>query len=581
MKCAQQARHGNTQQVGSASGAKARRKASVPGKERRPMSKHKRPTKRRTIPQPDPVRRPGKRSLRANQEALERLRLDPAVFADALLPINEKGRPWQLSRHQRRVLVHMFRRAYRLRVWGEMKKSGKTFVAAVLLIWWALTHANTEIIVAANDLEQAQSRVFQTAVALIRHNPGLAKLVKVQVGKLVVFNGTLVTAIAADYKGAAGSRHSLYIVDEPWGIMEERAVRLVEELTPPPTEPGAWGLMVTTAGWTGESTLLERIYQRGRAGTRLDDELECYAADDLFLFWSHTPRMPWQTAQYYAEQQSSLRPATFARLHRNEWVTTDSIFITPDLWDGNVDRDARPWLPAMAHEPRLPIWVGVDVGPKHDYTAVIAVTRTPAGQVQLVRHWLWKPTASTPLNLEETVEQALWECALGYAVQAIYVDPFQMHRSIMTLQQAGLPVQEFPQTPLNLTRMGQTLLDLLRGRNLCLYADEELRAQALSTVAVESPRGFRLAKENAGKKIDLIVALSMACVAALDEPASALPLTDADLAEMARQERAFIRAVGFRPEPEPYGGWDNVVVDDEAGWSRDTSIWGRLGGGIG
>lgn len=90
-----------------------------------------------------------------------------------------------------------------------------------------------------------------------------------------------------------------------------------------------------------------------------------------------------------------------------------------------------------------------------------------------------------------------------------------------------------------------------------------------------------LAKGKAGRKIDLIVALSMACIAALDEPASALPLTDADLAEMARQEHALLRAMGFPPEPEPYGGWDNVVVDVEAGWSRDTSLWGRLGGSIG
>ena len=168
----------------------------------------------------------------------------------------------------------------------------------------------------------------------------------------------------------------------------------------------------------------------------------------------------------------------------------------------------------------------------------------------------------------------------GYAVQAIYVDPLQMHRSSTTLQQAGLPVQEFPQTPLNPTRMGQTLLDLLRGRNLCLYPDDELRAQALSTVAVESSRGFRLAKERAGKKIDAIVALSMACIAALDEPVTALPLTDADLAPIELQERAVLRAMGFRPEPEPYGGWDNVAVDHEAGWSRDTSIWGRLGGSM-
>ena len=513
---------------------------------------------------------------------LERLRLDPALFADTFLPNNEKGKRWELSRHQRRVLARAFRRGrrgelrFRLVLWSEPKKSGKTFLAAALLLWWAFSNSNTEIIVAANDLEQSVSRVFETAVALVKHNPVLARLVTVRAEKLLFTNGTVVTAIASDYRGAAGSRHSLVIFDELWGFHSENAQRLYEELTPPITEENAWVLVVTYAGFTGESKLLETMYERGRAGVRVDAKLELYEADGLFMYWSHTPRQPWQTdakaVRYYAEQARSLRPATFARLHRNEWVTAESIFITADLWDRNVDPAARPWLSAMAGEPRLPIWVGVDVALKHDYSAVVAVTRTAEGKVLVVRHWLWKPSASTPLNLEATVEQALWECAQGYAVQAIYVDPFQMHRSMTTLQQAGLPVQEFPQTPQNLTRMGQTLLDLLRGRNLCLYPDDEWRAQALSTVAVESPRGFRLAKEKAGKKIDLIVALSMACLAALDEPPSAPPLTDADLAEMARQERALLRAIGFRQEPEPYGGW---VVDDEAGWSRDTSLWGR------
>src|SRR2546427_1783959 len=96
----------------------------LPGKGLRPMSNHKRPTTRRTIAQPGPMRRPVRQPKasvkRSLEETLERLRLDPALFADTFLPNNEKGRPWRLSRHQRRVLVHMFKRAYRLRVWGEM-----------------------------------------------------------------------------------------------------------------------------------------------------------------------------------------------------------------------------------------------------------------------------------------------------------------------------------------------------------------------------------------------------------------------------------------------------------------------------
>ena len=70
--------------------------------------------------------------------------------------------------------------------------------------------------------------------------------------------------------------------------------------------------------------------------------------------------------------------------------------------------------------------------------------------------------------------------------------------------------------------MGQILFELLTGKNLRLHAAAELRQQALSTVAVETGRGFRIAKEKASRKIDAIVALAMACVPALDGPAPAL-----------------------------------------------------------
>ena len=88
-------------------------------------------------------------------------------------------------------------------------------------------------------------------------------------------------------------------------------------------------------------------------------------------------------------------------------------------------------------------------------------------------------------------------CASASTSREILCDPYQLHRSITTLKGAGLPIEEFPQTPANTTRMGQVLFDLLTGKNLTLYTAEDLRAQALHTVAVESPRGWRIAKERA------------------------------------------------------------------------------------
>jgi phage terminase large subunit-like protein len=272
-------------------------------------------------------------------------------------------------------------------------------------------------------------------------------------------------------------------------------------------------LIGTYAGFIGESHLLERLYQRGLAGERLDADLELYRADDLLMFWSHTPRQPWQTEAYYAEQRRSLRPNAYARLHENRWVVGTETFITEAVWDACVPPDATPLLPGKG----VPLYVGVDASTKHDSTAVTAVARE-GDRFRLALHRIWRPSPQSPLDLETTVEAYLRELHATRQVEEIRCDPFQMHRSITTLRKAGLPIVEFPQTVANTMRMGQVLFDALNGRNLLLYPSAELREQALSTVAVGNARGWRIAKEKTSKKIDAIVALAMACVSAIDAP---------------------------------------------------------------
>ena len=62
-----------------------------------------------------------------------------------------------------------------------------------------------------------------------------------------------------------------------------------------------------------------------------------------------------------------------------------------------------------------------------------------------------------------------------------------------------------------------------------------------AAVAVESPRGWRLAKEKASSKIDGAVALSFACLAAVREGAS-LPWVSAAYGEFTREEQEDWRA---------------------------------------
>ena len=95
------------------------------------------------------------------------------------------------------------------------------------------------------------------------------------------------------------------------------------------------------------------------------------------------------------------------------------------------------------------------------------------------------------------------------------VDPWQMARSVATLRDAGVPIEEMPQSQANQTAFTSALFDVLTGRTLRLYPAPDLREHAMHAVAIETARGLRLAKEKASMKIDSTVALAMACYAAI------------------------------------------------------------------
>jgi len=380
------------------------------------------------------------------------------------------------------------------------------------------------MLVLANDLEQTLARVFKTMEGIIQHNPELQREAEVQSRTIYLANGTTVTAISGDYAGAVGSNHGFVSYDELWGYTSESSTRLWEDLTPVPTRKNSIRFISTYAGFEGESGLLWDLYKQVVSkdehpegqGERLHPDLPIYANREarIFAYWDHEPRMPWQTESYYASQKKTLRPGTYLRLHRNQWATAEEIFITPEMWDPCVNQVHHPTIIS-----REALYVGIDVGIKHDNAARVAVRWDNAGEkLILVSHRIWKPTPGRPLDLENTVEEDLRELNEQNDVVEIFADPYQMHRSITTLQAAGVPIKEYAQTQANCTLMGQTLFDLLTGLNLEVYPADELRQQALSTVAVENPRGWRIAKEKASKKIDAIVALAMACVAAMEHP---------------------------------------------------------------
>jgi phage terminase large subunit-like protein len=210
---------------------------------------------------------------------------------------------------------------------------------------------------------------------------------------------------------------------------------------------------------------------------------------------------------YYDDQRASLRPGTYQRLHENKRATGDEAFIPLDYWDKCIDPGHRPVLPTR--EQRL--FVGVDASIKHDSAAVVAVYYdAKKGKVVLARHRTWQPTAKDPLDLDGTIGDYLRTMRREYNLGQILYDPYQMHDLSTRLKSDGLPMVEYPQSVPNLTDMGQNLYELIKSGNLILYPDEFMRVCASHAIALQSSRGWRIAKEKTSFKIDVIVALAMA-----------------------------------------------------------------------
>jgi len=446
-------------------------------------------------------------------------RADPISFIETVLCDPETGEPFKLLPAEREFLEHAFtfdadgRLLYSELIFGAPKKSGKTGFAALHMLTMILLFGTmfAEGYCAANDLEQAQSRVFQAIKRIVEASALLMREAKITADKITfpAFHHAVISAIASDYTGAAGANPTATSFDELWGVTSERGYRLWDEMIPPPTRKIACRLTVTYAGFAGESTLLETLYARGLALPQIGKSL--YAGDGMLMAWHHEPIAPWQDEKWLARMRRDLRPNQYLRMIENRFVTSESIFVNMDKWDSCVD---SAWRPVITDK-TMHVWVGVDASTKLDSTAIVGVgfDRTTK-QVRLLFHRTFQPSASQPLQFA-SVEATLKELSHRFAIQKVLCDPWQMSATVQRLTAAGLPIEEFAQTSGNMTQISQNLHELIEGGNLVLYPDESMRLAASRTVAVETARGFRIDKAKAVHKIDVIVALALACHAAV------------------------------------------------------------------
>lgn len=437
----------------------------------------------------------------------------------------DDGNSIVLSPWQRAILSvwWMLREVVTTLAISNVKKTGKTFVNAVLLCWRWLALPG-EHFAGGNDLDQSAGRQFAFIAEMVKRNPYLSQNVKVTQRTLTFEpTGSTLTALAVDAAGNAGANHLTASHTEAWGIYYEEGIRAYEELTPPPGRRyGLPALRVADsyAGYEGESQTWHKLVDRGLQGERVSDDWPIFQVGGLLLFHIEGDEgqrrcfrgTEAEAAEYYAEQKSDLRPNTFTRMHENKRTANESAFILPEQWAACFSPEVRRW--ADGDKRRLTL--GADASTSRDLTTLVGVIwNEPARRTEAVYCKVWKPErglyrgGKPTVDIDETIGNEVLRLHRLGVVSAVVADPFQLHTCILKWEKAGIKVIELPQTNARV-ESDQSLYDAILGRTLAHCGDPTLTEHVLNAVAVETPRGFRLAKEKTSRKIDAAVSLSMA-----------------------------------------------------------------------
>jgi phage terminase large subunit-like protein len=196
-------------------------------------------------------------------------------------------------------------------------------------------------------------------------------------------------------------------------------------------------------------------------------------------------------------------PAHFQIFRLGQWVEGTDAWLGSNgraVWEGLTS----PW----GFVEGAATWVGIDVGLKHDSTAVVAVQRREDGRLHAVCR-LWVPTADEPVDTTD-VMQHIRELADRYDLQTVGYDPRFFDVPAKMLTDEGIAMVEQPQTLERMTPAIGGLYQLIRGGGITHDGDDAFASQILNATPRFNDRGFTLAKGKSRGRIDAAVALALA-----------------------------------------------------------------------
>lgn len=470
------------------------------------------------------------------EDAIEFAELFGIITKDSMA--GRSGEPLVLRSWQKELIRRLYssndgdgRFRHSVNLWGLPRKNGKSALGSVLALF-SLTMGprGGEVYSVAAEKEQARI-VFADARRTIENSEQLSSMFKLYRDAIEhPDRGSVYRVLSAEAYSKEGLNPSFVLFDE-LHAQPNRDLFDVMSLAQGARGNLATMLAITTAGVKtdsrGQDSIAFTLYNYGKEQIRLAEAGEEWD-ETFFLAWweddgDHRLPETWARANpgfndlNSAEDfESAVRrtpEAQFRTKRINQWVSSQLSWLPTGAWDA-CSGDAEI-------TPDDEIILGFDGSFSGDCTVIVAATIPKEGEpvrVKLVKAWekdLEQDDDSWRVDIAE-VEQTIIDFTMTHPkVREIACDPFRWQRSMMVLEERGLPIVEYPSTsPRRMVAACAKLWDMvMEGTSSIVHDGDVTISRHLDNAIVKNDNiGPRIVKEsrNSPRKIDAAVGLLIA-----------------------------------------------------------------------
>jgi phage terminase large subunit-like protein len=400
---------------------------------------------------------------------------------------------------------------------GMPRKNGKSALSSGIALWGLfMGEQGGEIYSCAADRDQARI-VFGDAKKMIEAEPELLAQAKLYRDAIEIpSTGSVYRVLSSEAYTKEGLSPTLVIMDELHALPNRELFDVMTLGMGARREPLL--MAITTAGVkadaTGQDSIAYSLYQYGQKTIRGE-----YDDPSFFMAWweasveaDHRDPETWKLANPAFGDLNSVEDfvsavkrtpeAEFRTKRTNAWVSSQTAWLPNGAWEARenkreIDKD-------------VPIILGFDGSFSGDASVIMGVTVEDEPHVFLVEAWEKQPTDSDEWRVDSLqVEDTIIQFCKNHNVKEIACDPFRWQRSMQVLQDAGLPVVEWPST--SAARMIPAcakFYDAVVGEKLTQDGSPLLTRHISNAVVKIDRLGPRIVKEHRGslRKIDAAVA---------------------------------------------------------------------------